>query len=243
MVIDCARSMLEDLLDRLTAFCVVDDHTRWRQMIRSTLMNSRRWHVVGEAADALEAIRSARMRSDRTSFSSTLNLERSTESTAARRILAADSGSKILFVSAHRSWDIAGAALSTGARGYLLKSDAGQRTVAGDGDGRSGVGASSARVCWGTPSTHSTDAEPGTTGRDPMRLRSTQTHTFDAGWSRTVCRDRPQRPGKSVIVAITEERRAGARREIAGGGHRHRPRHPRGEIPPVGRGSICFRRS
>ena len=92
------------------------------------LMNNRRWQVVGEAADAPDAIQSAQaLRPDVILLDVELGALNGIET--ARRILAVDPGSKILFVSAHRSWDIAGAALSTGARGYLLKSDAGHELL------------------------------------------------------------------------------------------------------------------
>jgi DNA-binding NarL/FixJ family response regulator len=43
---------------------------------------------------------------------------------AARRIREVSPASKILFVSENRDWDIAKEALSTGAGGYVVKSDA-----------------------------------------------------------------------------------------------------------------------
>jgi CheY-like chemotaxis protein len=42
----------------------------------------------------------------------------------ATQILARDPQSRILFLSAHRSWDIVEAALGNGARGYIVKTDA-----------------------------------------------------------------------------------------------------------------------
>ncbi len=48
---------------------------------------------------------------------------------AARRILALTPDARILFVSAHRTWDIVEVAFATGARGYVLKDDAGHELL------------------------------------------------------------------------------------------------------------------
>ena len=107
---------------------VVDDHAPWRRVIRSMLTNSPRWQVVGEAADHLEAIRNVdALRPDLMLLDVELGARNGIDT--ATEILAADPDAKILFVSAHRSWDIAGAALTTGARGYLLKLDAGHELL------------------------------------------------------------------------------------------------------------------
>ena len=101
---------------------VVDDYEPWRQRLCSVLRKSRRWKIVGEAPDALEAIQQAEaLRPDLI----LLDVELPTLSgiEAARRILARDPSSRILFVSAHRSLDIVEAAMRTGARGYIVKSD------------------------------------------------------------------------------------------------------------------------
>ena len=102
---------------------VVDDYEPWRRQLCSVLRKSRRWKVVGEAPDGLEAIQQAEaLRPDLI----LLDIELPTLSgiEAARRILARDPSSRILFVSAHRSLDIVEAAMRTGARGYIAKSDA-----------------------------------------------------------------------------------------------------------------------
>jgi DNA-binding NarL/FixJ family response regulator len=103
---------------------VVDDHEAWRGQICSVLRNSSRWQVIGEASDGLEAIDKAKSLAPDLIL---LDVELPTLSgiEAARQILAANPNLKILFLTLHRCWDIAEAALGTGARGYLLKSDAG----------------------------------------------------------------------------------------------------------------------
>jgi DNA-binding NarL/FixJ family response regulator len=87
-----------------------------------------RWHVIGEAADGVSAIQSVRALCPDVVL---LDVELAGLSgiETARRILAVERDTKILFMSAHRSWDIAQIALDTGARGYLLKSDAGHELV------------------------------------------------------------------------------------------------------------------
>src|SRR5215470_1485011 len=104
---------------------VVDDFEPWRRHVASTLGESSRWQIVGEAADGPDAIeKAARLRPDLILLDVGLPTVNGIE--AARRILAHDSNLKILFVSEHQSWEIAEAALCTGARGYICKSDSGR---------------------------------------------------------------------------------------------------------------------
>ena len=101
---------------------VVDDFEPWRRHVASTLGESARWQIVGEAADGPDAIeKAANLRPDLILLDVGLPTVNGIE--AARRILAHDSTLKILFVSEHQSWEIAEAALCTGARGYICKSD------------------------------------------------------------------------------------------------------------------------
>jgi CheY-like chemotaxis protein len=92
------------------------------------LRRSRRWEVVGEASDGVRAIQEVHALDPDLIL---LDVELPTLSgiEAARRILPRNPHSKILFVSAHRSWDIVGAALGTGARGYIHKPDSGHELV------------------------------------------------------------------------------------------------------------------
>jgi DNA-binding NarL/FixJ family response regulator len=104
---------------------VVDDFEPWRRHVASTLGESARWQIVGEAADGPDAIeKAARLRPDLILLDVGLPTVNGIE--AARRILAHDSTLKILFVSEHQAWEIAEAALCTGARGYICKSDSGR---------------------------------------------------------------------------------------------------------------------
>ncbi len=104
---------------------VVDDFEPWRRHVASALGESSRWRIVGEAADGPDAIeKAADLRPDLILLDVGLPTLNGIE--AARRILAHDPNLRILFVSEHQSWEIAEAALSTGARGYICKSDSGR---------------------------------------------------------------------------------------------------------------------
>jgi DNA-binding NarL/FixJ family response regulator len=104
---------------------VVDDFEPWRRHVASTLGESCRWQIVGEAADGPDAIeKAAHLRPDLILLDVGLPTLNGIE--AARRILAHDSNLRILFVSEHQSWEVAEAALGTGARGYICKSDSGR---------------------------------------------------------------------------------------------------------------------
>jgi DNA-binding NarL/FixJ family response regulator len=104
---------------------VVDDFEPWRRHVSSTLGRSSRWKVVAEAADGPEAIeKSIDLRPDLILLDVGLPTLNGIE--AARRILATDPSLRILFVSEHQSWEVAEAALCTGARGYICKSDSGR---------------------------------------------------------------------------------------------------------------------
>jgi CheY-like chemotaxis protein len=106
---------------------VIDDHERWRQQIRSILQGGP-WQVVGEGADGLEGVeKAAALAPDIILLD--VELPSLNGLAAARHILARNPATRIVFLSAHCSWDIAAAAMGTGAMGYLLKSHAGQELV------------------------------------------------------------------------------------------------------------------
>ena len=79
--------------------------------------------IIGEAVDGLEAVQKAeQLQPDLILLDIGLPTLNGIE--AARRIRAVSPTSKILFLSEDRSLDIAEAALSAGAGGYVVKSDA-----------------------------------------------------------------------------------------------------------------------
>jgi DNA-binding NarL/FixJ family response regulator len=103
---------------------VVDDYEPWRRYISSTLqLTGSRFRVVSEASDGPEAVRkAATTRPDLILLD--IGLPKLNGIQAARRILAHDPGSRVLFVSEHRAWAVAEVALGTGAHGYVIKSEA-----------------------------------------------------------------------------------------------------------------------
>jgi CheY-like chemotaxis protein len=103
---------------------VVDDHDPWRRQIASLIAKTPGWQVVGEAADGAQAVAVVgALRPDLTLLDVELPVMNGIQ--AARRILAQDPDARILFVTMHRSLDIVEATFAAGARGYVLKTDAG----------------------------------------------------------------------------------------------------------------------
>jgi DNA-binding NarL/FixJ family response regulator len=104
---------------------IVEDHERWRRHVRSVLERTPPWEIVAEAADGLEAVHTVdSLKPDLILMD--IGLPGLDGIGAARRILADHPGSRILFLSEHQSSDVVQAALGTGARGYITKSDAGR---------------------------------------------------------------------------------------------------------------------
>lgn len=109
--------------ERTIYVLVVDDHEPWRRFACATLLKQPRVQVIGEVSDGLEAVQRAQeLRPDLILLDIGLPTVNGIE--AARRIRTVSPASKILFVSENRSADTAEAALSTGAGGYVVKSDA-----------------------------------------------------------------------------------------------------------------------
>src|SRR5262245_13185244 len=107
---------------------VVDDYEPWREHITSTLRKHQQWQIVGEAADGFEAVQKAHALSPDLILLD-IGLPVLNGIQAGRRILSQNPDAKILFVSEHRSRDIVEAALASGARGYIVKSDAGRELL------------------------------------------------------------------------------------------------------------------
>ena len=104
---------------------LVDGSELWRRYVCDALEKHPCWEVVAEASNGFEAVqKAAAVKPDLILLDIELPIQSGIA--AAREILAADPQSRILFVSTHRSATLVGAALETGARGYLLKSDAHQ---------------------------------------------------------------------------------------------------------------------
>ena len=103
---------------------VVDDFERFRRLACSMLGKNPELQVVGEASDGLEAVRKAEeLQPDLIVLDLGLPILNGLE--AARQIRKLVPESKILFLSQERSADLVQEALSTGARGYVVKARAG----------------------------------------------------------------------------------------------------------------------
>jgi len=102
---------------------IVDDYEQWRRFLRLTLAVREQLRIIAEVTDGLEAIQKAEeLQPDLILLDIGLPTLNGIE--AARRIREVSPNSKILFISETRSQDIAREALSTGAGGYVVKSDA-----------------------------------------------------------------------------------------------------------------------
>jgi DNA-binding NarL/FixJ family response regulator len=101
---------------------VVEDHERWRLFFSTALQKQPELQVIGEVSDGLEALQKVEeLQPDLILLDIGLPTLNGIE--AARRIREVSPASRILFISENRSLDIVKEALSTGACGYILKSD------------------------------------------------------------------------------------------------------------------------
>lgn len=107
---------------------VVEDFEPFRAFVTSTLAQHPELQVIGELADGLEAVAAAaELHPDLVLLD--IGLPSLNGIATARSIREHSPQSKILFVSGDRSSDIVEQALSTGASGYLVKSDAGRQLL------------------------------------------------------------------------------------------------------------------
>jgi DNA-binding NarL/FixJ family response regulator len=109
---------------------LVDDYKPIRQLLLSRLQNTSSAYVCWEASDGLEAVQKAEeLQPDLILLD--IGLPKLNGIEVARRIRKVSPGSKILFVSQESSADAVQAALDTGARGYVVKTDARRELLEG----------------------------------------------------------------------------------------------------------------
>jgi DNA-binding NarL/FixJ family response regulator len=108
---------------------LVDDHEIARRSIRSVLSNSSNLDVICETADGENAIKKAEELHP-TVILLDITLPGISGIQAARRIRAVSPDTRIIFLSQHDSIQTAKDALSVGAHGYVVKSDAGRDLLA-----------------------------------------------------------------------------------------------------------------
>lgn len=112
----------------LIRILVVDDFEPWRRFVASALQKHSSLQIVFEASDGLQAVNKAKeLQPDLILLDIGLPLLNGIE--AARRICELAPNAKILFLSENDSSEIADAALNTGAKGYVIKSDAGRELL------------------------------------------------------------------------------------------------------------------
>ena len=100
---------------------LVDDYYPFRRYISSMLRKRADLHVIGEAADGLDAIRqTAQLRPDLILLD--IGLPKQNGIDAARHIRTTCPASKIVFVSQESSRELVEEAFALGARGYVVKS-------------------------------------------------------------------------------------------------------------------------
>jgi DNA-binding NarL/FixJ family response regulator len=107
---------------------IVEDFAPFLQFISTTLTTRHDPQVISEASDGSEAVQKAEdLKPDLILLD--IGLPKLNGIEAARRIQQLSPGSKIIFLSQNNDLDIVRAALSTGARGYVLKTDAGSELL------------------------------------------------------------------------------------------------------------------
>ena len=108
---------------------VADDHEVVRRGLRAILETREGWEVTGEAATGREAVEQAKqLKPDVVVLDLVMPEMNGLEAT--RRILKAVPTAEVLILTMHEPEHLMREVLTAGARGYLLKSDAGRELVA-----------------------------------------------------------------------------------------------------------------
>jgi DNA-binding NarL/FixJ family response regulator len=108
---------------------IADDHELFRRGVAAELTQVPGWIVAAEAVNGRDAVAMAEeLKPDIVVLDLTMPELNGLE--AARRIVSAEPSARILILTAHESEQLVREVLSAGARGYVLKSDAGRILVA-----------------------------------------------------------------------------------------------------------------
>jgi|SRR5689334_790849 len=107
---------------------IADDHEVVRKGLRTLLEEQPGWQVAGEACDGREAVEKARsLKPDVTVLDISMPTLNGLEAT--RQMMKNNPQSRVLVLTMHESDPLIREVLGAGARGYLLKSDAGRDLV------------------------------------------------------------------------------------------------------------------
>jgi DNA-binding NarL/FixJ family response regulator len=121
------QSALEEMMGAVRLL-VADDHEIVRKGLRALLEEQPGWEVAAEAADGRDAVEKAKLiKPDITILDISMPSLNGLE--AARQIVKSVSQTKVLVLTMHDSDPLIQQVLEAGARGYLLKSDAGRDLV------------------------------------------------------------------------------------------------------------------
>ena len=102
---------------------VVEDFEDWRRQVRFMIQARTEWQVIAEASDGSEAVQKAeKLKPDLIVLD--IGLPKLSGIEAARKIRQLSPSSKIVFLSLNKDLEVVRTALSTGALGYVLKTDA-----------------------------------------------------------------------------------------------------------------------
>ena len=138
---------------------LVDDHEIARRGIRSVLARDANLDVIAETADGEEAVKKAGELHPAVILLD-ISLPGISGIQAARRIRIVSPETRIIFLSQHDSVQIAKDALSVGAHGYVVKSDAGHNLLAAISaaqEGRTFVSRSLVARGWNVPTASSSE--------------------------------------------------------------------------------------
>jgi DNA-binding NarL/FixJ family response regulator len=117
------------MTEKRTRILLADDHELVRKGLRILLESQPGWEVCGEASDGRAAVEmSRRLNPDIVVMDVSMPELNGFEAT--RQILAKQPKVEVLALSMHESQQIIREVLDSGARGYVLKSDAGSNVVA-----------------------------------------------------------------------------------------------------------------
>jgi DNA-binding NarL/FixJ family response regulator len=117
-----------DISESAVRIVVADDFQLWRRHVIGQLQSRNDVIVVGEASDGLEALRKVRQLAPSLILLD-VGLPEMNGIAATSAIVRMVPDCKIVILSAHSGSAIVGAAFRAGARGYLLKSDAGRELI------------------------------------------------------------------------------------------------------------------